>query len=961
MIRINLAAWLFLIIAHNVFAQNQIICPVSNISTDPNDPVNNQFNGIWGNDNPYLNTFDWAARTTNSFDQISLENGVGFQAHFPSNHIIISPYSDQMGVGYEYLTNAGEPDISKRDYHIEDGWELLSVNLGTWPDGTPITTAPPGTTLSGSNTYYPQTPYIILYNKYDEKIRLFMASPVSISNGYSGVEATFQLTSSEEKYSGLFRGVLPYDVALDQETSAILSRSYNKSPNDPSRFWSTDFHISYDPCACKSKMQLSNLYRFILTSTVELKGIGVIVDRKLYDQTTGRPLFDPKFISNYDLVSDFGSITYKGALSLIEDYKNRLSNYNYKKNRYQWYNSNLLIPLFDAGTDLVTDGVVSSSLPGITADYLLNEIWWFENASKKDLEKRISDGIKSVMGKGFDELKVSMFGDKPTNPKPPSPPMISTVETRFEGDMSTTLPYSGPSIYYPGTYPGQGSVLGTELTHANYPVYNENIGLYAMLKTPNLLVKDDYVSSSELNINVEDVYNGFCCEHTILHTNTQIENDFRFKIQPIEYALNPAIDFDHDRTNIRAQVSFWLKKPVEKIDSESEKEKWDLVYPELNAVDPKTISKIEVELFNIEDPNNDLTAYLTSFNDTGLFFETPPIPLNAITNTKFVLRTKYNLDLDIFIGYEKTSQFPVGLREEIAEKSGYQIEDVKLKIFGDYYFDQIGYDGAQLNKMNTYTYRIDKNQLIPTNQNQFNTAGETFSFTKKLKDELDVQYIDISGGSMVFSPVHLNTPFEGSPNNLTYVGNRIRFLKFTSPNPAPGVISAFGSGSKINLEYINSFIAKQEGEISGEVRISPFVATDYYNEVEIDPIQGTALNAYCQSEYKADILAQGFSVPGIDYYQYAHTDRSILPYPDEEFSYYVYPNPFIEQLTINVNQDQSSVIKIYSSEGELLDSRVYSLSAGDNRFSFKNLSPGIYFLHIQNEKGLFKEKLIRSY
>ncbi|MFT6816030.1 MAG: hypothetical protein ACJAZ3_001947 [Sphingobacteriales bacterium] len=126
------------------------------ISTNPNAPVNDQF--IFHlPQNPFLNKFDWMyvdPLFPANFVDVQINPLAGFASGF--SNTFIAPYSDQNPSEYWYLHSS--PFLELRDGYSKDGWELISMNTGYYPDKTPISEDVPNLLL-GHHTSNPQLKY----------------------------------------------------------------------------------------------------------------------------------------------------------------------------------------------------------------------------------------------------------------------------------------------------------------------------------------------------------------------------------------------------------------------------------------------------------------------------------------------------------------------------------------------------------------------------------------------------------------------------------------------------------------------------------------------------------------------------------------------------------------------------------------------------------------------------------
>lgn len=106
---------------------------VRGISTNPEDPSNPFMEGFMAGlpqpqpqINPWLNTFDWGSTNSVGFNPIPLAPNGGWQVPDYTGTLFTmeSPYHAGGSANYSYLAQPVN-DFKERDFHWEDGWELL--------------------------------------------------------------------------------------------------------------------------------------------------------------------------------------------------------------------------------------------------------------------------------------------------------------------------------------------------------------------------------------------------------------------------------------------------------------------------------------------------------------------------------------------------------------------------------------------------------------------------------------------------------------------------------------------------------------------------------------------------------------------------------------------------------------------------------------------------------------------
>jgi hypothetical protein len=138
-------------------------CPSAGVSTNPVAPfdpffLNNVINPVNQSQpftiNPFLNGFDWGEITGADFKTIGIDlctywefdNSIALANPgdpCPLYYPMIGFMSDGMPTQFNYLKQPQDNAlITDRDYHWEDGWELLYLGIGYYPNGHPLEQAP---------------------------------------------------------------------------------------------------------------------------------------------------------------------------------------------------------------------------------------------------------------------------------------------------------------------------------------------------------------------------------------------------------------------------------------------------------------------------------------------------------------------------------------------------------------------------------------------------------------------------------------------------------------------------------------------------------------------------------------------------------------------------------------------------------------------------------------------------
>ena len=225
----------FIALSCHAIAQIEDVCLPAGISTNPAAPVNPDYLP----DPAFENHFEWFGSENGSLYIYDLFE----MSQYGNIEAMQHPYSLQ-NQSYQHLTL--DVDLEDLDMYPEDGWELLSVNLGKYPNGMLYSEHDPSSISCNS-----RIPYLLLYNKYRGIIRLF--SNYFTEETYKTAKITLSFPDPEEDEpitSGLLRLYSGVDVPLSQPTDVTTVTSIVKFPNVDTHWFYCDFQVAFDPCTC---------------------------------------------------------------------------------------------------------------------------------------------------------------------------------------------------------------------------------------------------------------------------------------------------------------------------------------------------------------------------------------------------------------------------------------------------------------------------------------------------------------------------------------------------------------------------------------------------------------------------------------------------------------------------------------------------------------------------------------
>lgn len=293
------------------------------VSTNPSDPFNPNKPDVvqsgtpsppYIQDDKYLNGFNWWTPIEYVLEPF-MQFNPGQPYNFMSNiqHPSILPY-------YTYLRK----DLGAEELTPQNGWELLLVNLGRYPDNQTSLTE---MSLSA-------VPYIVLYNRYRGVIRVFVQYgrnevPQTAIDGVQIYLEYVQPVGNNGNVSGLLRLGQGLDRTLDQN-SVTRTLSVVAPTNGLYNFWmSGDIQIAYDPCVCWKPSILDLHFRFFSTTDLRLHGRAYTTQEPLVD-ANGNAILDLPLLANFELHNpaledaDNGFVIYKRMNDMVLTYIERL-------------------------------------------------------------------------------------------------------------------------------------------------------------------------------------------------------------------------------------------------------------------------------------------------------------------------------------------------------------------------------------------------------------------------------------------------------------------------------------------------------------------------------------------------------------------------------------------------------------------------------------------------------------
>jgi hypothetical protein len=259
-------------------------------------------------DTRYLNGFNWWA---DGFYQLT-----NMQYNPTQPYVEISNVQDPFSnPNYSYLVEA----FGAEEMNPQNGWELLLVNLGRYPNNT---TPTPISTLR-------EIPYIGLYNKYTGKLRMFVQygynQPPTDAVGGLKITVFYNTLGNPSNKSTILRLGNGIDNTLDQINSdPSITAICPPNGSAVSQWMSADFQLTYDPCVCNFPTNLSVKFSFFSETDFRLTGRSISIEDNLIDNGQ---ITNQDFLSTVSADYKNGYIIYEKMASLADDYINDMEEY----------------------------------------------------------------------------------------------------------------------------------------------------------------------------------------------------------------------------------------------------------------------------------------------------------------------------------------------------------------------------------------------------------------------------------------------------------------------------------------------------------------------------------------------------------------------------------------------------------------------------------------------------------
>lgn len=907
----------------------------------------------------------------------------------------------------------------------ENGWELMSMNLGYFPNISPERIP---VEWNGATYNMRGIPFMAFYNKYTSTFRVFFRRGNNESTILGGTDIAYLrarlVPVGQEGISGLLRHSGAYDQALDIPTTYFQAAAVCPNPGGAQSWFVGEFKIAYDPCICTKKSELAIDFEFVNTGKLDIQGVALGVTE---DITAGGNLVNNDFFGAFNDIDigdqQDGYLIYKQINSAIDEYIKKYEDYLAQSSAVSEHNkrveNNLKILKFaklaiaTAGAAFGVPsavGAIAAIVPAlISTDSAGSK--WIKDKDQKDFWKKtdevLEEAVKFFAGESMKNKE---------KPNAPFMPTVSTTEMKFKGELT----YTTTNVGWRMQVPGSQDANAINPNHPNrYPLFNETLGSFAVLKTPKINVaekiEDAFIFTDDVaqsiwtghlggplslftqewydNCSPASIYNAESSSETGVYRNfmggTHFQNTFVQLSLPesFSYAVNNLVPIKglelEAQIVVKVKAIFkdncptWMKESGDHTNSWSKFKLGDFgivnLYPELFDGSGTVQGEIQP-------------------NETHVI-ESPRLPIGALEN----LIMQFSLQLESFVPWSfqcaATEDYYTFHQNIPANFNPFQFLDFEYE-FEVKFFAEIDYDV----QYNQYNYG-----LVPT----LNTSTGEYEYTIINTTDLvmhEVRTIQIPsnpitgqdmptqtfvnyqpnsfipnvwpGGTQDIGPANLtfyDTHFDGSVIAGCHLnGNQYLCKSWQEINVLghltvePGYSVLIESASEINVtsvdlyDEINNesvYVGTAQGIVDPEIVLQ--INPNIININPSQPMEPEAVKSFCGANYLANHVSSlaPYNLEEDNVFEETEDDYQI------EIS--LYPNPTNESSLVTFTLEEFAHVELYLSSisgQKMAPSVTYDASPGEfrhlvNLSSFEN---GVYLLVLQVNGRKYVKRLVKQ-
>ncbi len=901
---------IFCLISFSTFAQcNKVI------ETNPLNPINAEFlplKNSWypGPSNYTVNSFLNTAINWYPPSSISIDLSDNWSEPFGNsgNLNMTNPYSSDHSSNH---INHTPNDDTFKDYRWEDGWELLWINLGKHFNGDPLDDPSAGTYFATGNyannpsnpKILPEIapsniPYFVLYNRYRGTLRLFAnVWQDNLNPSFERISITMKydhFSDLNENISGIFRDASQIDQALDQTTEFTQMVGPRLQPVNSSDWLVAEFQMAFDPCSCQSQGEIEFVFTAFDSLNVDIIGRSLSLDVPINNTNyTTRNFLNLSNVNtgNYEP----GTEIYQNLDSMLALYERQQMAYLEQLEEYNEYNE-IQRKLFRFGVKTVVAVLTKGLSEVVLSDSLATVLFSDDLSGVNELigipagidvgEFRdiLSGWVKEKIADSNNTLLMEVYGPTPTKPKPVAIPVATLEESVYKGTIVGTETTNSSPMVLPGSVP-QAYPSGTSLEPQRIPVYNEVLGQVALLNYPDAEFYYDSSTDYETLYETDPMFQHDSCytkERAVITTN------LKMRLNDLDFALNPSLDFDMEKTQTYARVEVELvnHEPREEfMDAtlfysqfkQASLDNYSFIYQFPNSAWPGEVTHtIKSDWIALEDLNQYEFSFLridSIVNHRFGFYSVDPIP-----ECQYQYQPNYSAD-----------QFEM------------DIASIKIKVMHDFYFDQVGTSNDQVNVLQVYTYKMFDSEASVNNLN-----SQQSSWSDTPAAGVFDQYI-IGAITLGDETITTNHPFVHE-----VIGDEIFINAQEVVINGPLQVQA---GFTAVIQALERIHLTPDAVLNPKIHLR--IKKDFYNTAVFEYADNTEVANFCiSSNYQAnnDAARKGINDANLN----QETTNESAKYIGEKGYIQLFPNPANSQIRITSSSRPISEIQIFDLSGRSL-------------------------------------------
>lgn len=896
------------------------------ISTDPDNLANPACPNL-------ENDFEWRIKQDPSIISPDPEF-YGVYDQFGDPKSVRNPFNDPGNHEYDYIANN-----HNSNYHPEDGWELLKVDFGAESNfNTGWTQLPQDEPGLNTKQGGARLPYMILYNKYSGTFRFF-GSLLGETRGHETVRIELRIPEKSPNYLISTNTYQDLDATnllsvqgdavqpLDQETEENVMVVFTKATNTATQFFWFDIPVAYDPCLCNIRSQLDITFAFIATASLNLNGtIDGAIETQPNPETGGSK--GVKVATTVLAAGISTALAVKTGGAVIN---------------------------FQAYSDLIK---LAKDIPGLSTT---------QKDNIEQLGNYVDCGLKfaKVIKKDYKDVSASgNLTSAQQKAKYKAANNILEANTTFMSSLANGCNKSdnagttiNGTVNLSGTWTettifGQTEILmalpGSNwtdfemdrepyklngLTVPAYPEYNERLGTFILLETPEInvdyLVGETYIAPPNRDF-----------EHQPIVTELE-EIAYRFQLanSPIKIAFNPLMKLNEEKSIIQSRIVVRGMNGVSingqgaGINVRIEKQ---VDQGGGSGLNPNCIwdEQIQVPLINtIHIPNSKYPI------------ASPFVPIDQIQGVNGTFSLNYsNNDLS------NSNEFNDFLKDNIF---------IQIRVVGESI--NIGSDGNPVAFVQTLTFplKVVYNKINNSLYQSLLDEDPEFCFEM-------INFLDNAGSSLINN--------FANPNNdpILTIGDKFydqdfiftqdETIYYDGKVDISAKLSTLGN-SQITIYASEGLEIQNGGEVNSNIEL---VIGYPFNSVPFAPQTFEQVKGFCNNttKYKANIFASEALKEEEETYQAryeARLEEMEKRRKAKELNLSLFPNPTKDNFTIKFDYALEDVtVFVTDINGKQVSTKYFSGTQDKVFIDARDLEAGVYFIDIRTAEGkIGRERLVK--